>query len=494
MLPKLFAAGLLPAVLLAAVGAAQPPNPSSGELIAWWPSPDAATFRLLREIGADAVITPLTANLPRGEERALRVIAELPAGTSLHQLPGLLRQARAGGFDAAAVPATGDAPSFRHLIETERGFVRYAYLKPEQLDWDVTPAQAVLQAGIWPGLHHLDTSKAGASERPWLDANLNLYAYLHSFYPHRLPMLSYRPEKPSSQYETVEIALAEAYAGGGNVVLFVPEPYREALRRSNPRAVAAWKSLALTAAFLKHHATLTRRANGARVGVLSSSLEQAEELLNLAYRDNLAPTVLPVNRLPQLAASQYRVIVAANLPISVDAAQRLLRFAADGGNVITAPPPERKPAGWWSAAGARKVRGEPGYDVYAIGKGKVYAYHEAVLDPAEFALDVREVAGLDNPQGAGLHGLDFRLWNTGTILGALHRDSGETVLILTSYGSHRDYDLLVGVRGQFQSATFEDVRGGGPQPLPLMLREGRVELDLKGFRRTAIIVLREKKG
>lgn len=495
MLPKLFRAALLLPALLAAGETAPPASATPNELVAYWPSADAAALRNLKEIGAGAVITPLAATAPRGEAGGPRVLAELPADSALDRLPALLQQARAAGFDGAVASAAGNARAFRRAMETQGGFLQYVYLKPDQLEWDVSPAQAIVQAGTWPGLHRTDPGSAGASERPWLDANLSLYAYLRGLYPQRTPMLSFRPEKDTMQYESVEVALAEAYAAGGNVVLFIPEQYREALRRSNARAMQSWKSLGQTAAFLKEHAAIQRQDNGARVGVLSASLDQAEELLNLAYRNNLAPVAIPPERLQEeLATGRFRVIVAANLPLSPATTSQLMRFVSGGGNVLTAPAPEEKERDWWSSGGTKKTRSEPEYDVYSVGKGTLYAYHEAIADVAEFSLDIREVAGLDNPQGKGLHGLDFRVWETGTVLGALHRNPGETVLILTAYGGGREYDLLVGVRGRFASATVEDVRGGGPQPVVLMPREGRVELDLRGLRRLAILVLREKQG
>lgn len=488
--PLLFVGLLLLAVAAPCV-MAQAPIDVEHEVIVWWPSPDAAALRLLNEITADIVITPLASTRPRTAGRPIRLLAEIPAGTPLDSLPAASENARTGGYDGAAVTATGEATAFRQFVAAQNGFVQLVYVKPEQIGWDVTPAHAVLQSGIWPGLHHLDTATSSASERPWLDANLNLYIYLRAFYPQRPPLLTYRPDKPSMQYEAVEIALSEAFASGGNVILFIPDNYRQALLSSNTRAASSWRSLARTAGFVKGHRALIRHGGAARIGVLSASLEQAEEILNLSYRNNLAPQVLPTHRLPPLTPDRFSVVAAANLPVDQKLEDQLLAYAAAGGNVLAAPPAEQKSALWWTSSGATKTGSQTACDVYSLGKGKIYGYRESVTDPAEFALDMREVAGLDNPGHTGLHGLDFRVWNSSTILGAIHRNPGETVLILTGYGSDRDYELLVGVRGEFEKATFEDVRGG-PKPIALMPREGRVELDLKGLSRVGILVLQEK--
>jgi hypothetical protein len=475
---------LLVAGFLFAVAAAAAVN-AERDVIAYWPEANAAAIRVLGESGIDVVVTTPAAAKPESAPGP-RILAEVEASAEA------VKKARDAGYGGAAVSAKGDEKSFRQFLAAQSGFVQLVYLKPEQIGWDVAPAHAVMSSGTWPGVRRMDTGTASATERPWLDGNQNLYVTLRSLYPRRAPLLRTASPDAAARYESVEVALAEAFAAGGNVILEFPGNYREALLKGDARATAALRSLAALAAFVKQNAALPRSGNGARVGVLAGHLEETEEILNLSYRNNLAPQVLASAAAPPPPAQSLRTVVAASTPIGPEAARWLAGFAAQGGIVLTAPPAEKKPVDWWSAAGAHKLRSLEGCDVYRVGKGTLYAYREPVLDQSEFTGDLREIAGLDNPAERGLNGLDFRIWNTNTVLGTLHRNAGgKLVLMLTSYGSPINQDFLVGVRGEFTAANIQEP-GGAAKPLTLMKHQGRVEFNLKGLKRLGIIVLEEK--
>jgi len=478
-------------VAAAATGYASPLNPA-GEMMARWPAPSPAVLQSLKDAGITTVFVPFQPHTPQGTAKTAHLVADLPQAASLAALWDSAAAARSAGYSAVAVTATGDPQSFREFLSNQKGLVQFVYLKPEQLDWDVSPAHAVLDSGTWPGLHALDTGTAGASERPWLDANLHLYEYLRAFYPQRLPLLSYHPKNPSANLYSVETALAEAFAGGGNTILDFPESYRQRIVRADPRALTALRSLGKVAAFAKAQQNLLRISNGSRTAVLSQSLEQAEEILNLAYRNNLAPRAVPVTPHPRWEANHIGIMAAVNLDLEPQTATCLIQFLQAGGKVLTAPATEGKPQKWWEAAAPRQLRTQGSSIAYAAGKGEVYVYPEPVSDPAEFALDLMEVAGGDNVEGVGLRGLDFRVWNTGVVLGTLYQNAGEKVVLLTSYGSDQDYDLLLSVRGEFATASYEDPFTNGPKALTVMQRPGRVELDLKSVRRLGIVRLKEK--
>ncbi|MEO8663394.1 MAG: hypothetical protein ABI693_33365 [Bryobacteraceae bacterium] len=483
---------ILALVIVAAVGAVQatPLNPT-GQVLARWTAPSPVVLQSLRDAGITTVFVPFQPG-QAATAKTVPLIADLPQAASLSMLSESAAAAKRAGYVAAAVTATGDLPSFRQFLNAQKDFIQFVYLKPEQLDWDVSPAHAVLESGTWPGLHDLDTGAAGASERPWLDANLHLYEYLRAFYPHRLPLLSYHPKNPSASLHSVETALAEAFAGGGNTILEFPDSYRQRVARSDPRALAALRSLGKLAAFIKAQRNLPRVSNGARTAVLSQSLEQAEEILNLAYRNNLAPRALPVTPHPLWDTNHIRIVAAVNLNVEPDTAKSLVEFLQTGGKVLTAPATAGKPQKWWETAAPRQLRTQGSSTAYAAGKGEVYVYPEPVSDPSEFALDLMEVAGADNVEGIGLRGLDFRVWNTGVVLGTLYQNPGEKIVLLTSYGSEQDYDLLLSVRGEFSAASYEDTYTNGPRALTVMQRPGRVELDLKTVRRLGIVRLKEK--
>ncbi|MBI5281616.1 MAG: hypothetical protein HY858_08050 [Candidatus Solibacter usitatus] len=394
-------------------------------MILAWPAPDAAALRLCREAGAEFVITPLGDGHAPAHEAGLRLVAEAAAA------PAAMERARVAGYDGVAVTAAGSEAEFRKFIEAQKGFVQFVYVKPDQLGWDVAPARAVLRGGMWPGVQQGSLGEAGATERPWLNGNLHLYAYMRAMHPSREAVLSFAADDKPARYEGAEIALAEAFAGGGSVVLALPEMYRTGLLTGGARALAAWKRLGKVAAFLKQQAGVRRAGGGARLAVVAGALdEQTEEVLNLAYRNNLSPEVLRAGD-----------------------AERIRRFGQDGRMVVTIP--------------------------------------ETVLDPSEFARDLKEKVGLANPAGRGLSGLDLRVWNASTVLGTLHRGEGVKVVVLVSYGRWMDQDFLVGLRGDYSGGVMAQPEGA-ERRLELMRRGGRVELNLKGLERVAVITLKEK--
>lgn len=488
-------------ILLIAVLAqgAQLVDPERG-LIARWPDATAASVGLLRQIGTKALITdvatPLGPLAAAAREADIQLIAEVPADAAA------VTKAKARGFAAVAVSAGDDEAALRRFLETQRGFVAIVYLKPAQIAWDVAPALAVLRGGVWPGIASQGSSVASATEGIWLDANSSLIAYLRAVFPNRPAILGYRPDKDGGVPATrslpprsVEVALADAFAAGGHVILSIPDDYRQALAKGEARALDAWSSLAGVAAFLQQQRGLVLHDSYARVAVIAGDLEQSGEVLNLAFRRNLAPVVLPLAKVPALSAAKFDVVAVANVPLDEAQRKNLAEFVRAGGTVLAAPSQEEesKPQ-WWANAGGRKVESAEDRDVYTLGKGRIYGYHAAVLDPGPFALDLKDAAAEKAPRADGIKNLDFRIWSADSVLGVLHRVSPTRLaLVLTSYGSSIRHDFLTSVRGQYREATIVDTATGPGRPLALMPRPGRVEFNLAQLPRAAIILFEEQR-
>jgi hypothetical protein len=452
-----------------------------------WPQPDPNALKLCREAGAEIVITNAAERAP-AHEAGMRLVAEIPADTPLAALGPAVEKARAAGFDGAAVTAIGESAALRKFIDAQKGFVQFVYLKSDQLGWDVAPAKAVLRGGLWPGLQMGSVGEAAATEKPWLNGNMHLYSYLRSMYPGREALLSFPPDEKSARYEGAEIALSEAFASGGTAVLSLPEMYRTGLLQGDSRAVSAWKQLAQVGAFLKQQQAVQRTGGAAKMAISAGALDEGmEEILNLSYRANLGPEILPAGKL-RLAGKNLRIVVAAGVPVNASDARELVRFATEGGIVVTAPEAEKKSAPWWGAA--RKLRTEGGRDIYQIGKGFLHSYPDPVIDPSEFARDLKEISGLDNPSGRGLMGLDLRVWANASVLGMSHARPGGKLVVLVSYGRWSDGEFLLGVRGRYASAEITDA--AGVRKGEVMPRGERVELNVKGLKRVALITFEEK--
>ena len=116
-----------------------------------------------------------------------------------------------------------------------------------------------VKAGVWPGARasarNADGSfSGGASRRAWIDANGYLVAWTKALFPGRAPLLAYLPDSHAGiaqgqviAYDSLELALIDAWAAGGNYLLAPDAAYRNALLRGDPAAAAAWSQLGLTA-------------------------------------------------------------------------------------------------------------------------------------------------------------------------------------------------------------------------------------------------------
>lgn len=456
--------------------------PPSRELAVFWPAPDPEAWKLLRQLDATAVLTPLSVRKPASPGIAL--IAELNSRSQFEEIKEDLALARKLGYDGAAVHAAGEEAAFRALLKEYGSFIQFVYLDPPRLHWNVAPARAVLWAGLWPGLQAADTATAAATEKPWINANLHLYAWLRAFAPGRPAWLRTPEPKPDTRYDSVEVALAEAFAAGGNAILQVPELYREGLVKSAPRARQSWDSLCNLAAALRKVPSFADAAPGSSTAILAGAFDDFEELINLPFRVNLSPRVIPANA--SLKLDGTRVLIAVNQQLPPAQARAALDFTRAGGILVAAPESSGE-IPWLAAARPRKAEDAKPWSFWELGSGLVYLYPEAIIDPSEFSYDLREISGLDNPRHTGLNGLDFRVWNAPSVLGILYDSAaGGKQLVLISYGQARNRDFLVGIRGKWNSAVLRHP-GAPDQPLELMPRGWFVEANLNAAGRIAVV-------
>ena len=267
---------LLFAALLPCAGASLDPG---RDLIAWWPdcrpilrSP-AARDRCQcadRSGPAGRCSSGSSHSLPRRRHARHR-------RNSSRALPGVwssASKARDLGFSSAAISPAGDDKSLQDSIRKSK-WVRFARLSQTRAGFVAGGAGTRgVKSGTWPGIHPLDTDVATASGGVWVDANSSLVAYLRGVFPDRPAILGYRPDEDAGvsanravPYDSVEIALADAFAAGGNVILSFPNDYRLALLRGEPQALAAWKSLGGLAALAKQHRDAVRTEPWSRTAV-----------------------------------------------------------------------------------------------------------------------------------------------------------------------------------------------------------------------------------
>ncbi len=467
----------------------------AGDVLMYWPSPDVRSVGLFHSAGVNAVVVPFdeTGNaapfLGACRDAGIAVLAELDTASPGPELEKRLNRLHAAGFAGAVIGAAGDPDSWKSFLKRKNGLDLFLYLKPEQVEWDVAPAHAVLRYGRWPGIHAPDPTLITATTSYWVDSNLNLFAYLRARFPDRAAVIAYRPDEKAGvskdrrlPYASVETALVEARALGGNVILSLPDHYRRALLADEPRAVAAWTSFGVTARFLRQNTTWLRSPVASRVAVIASTLENSEEILNLLYRHNATPVVIRPGEISLVRPESYRVLVTPGVTLSRAQRAAALDFVRHGGWLFTVPADETKPGWWQGMAGLALRQKEEERDLYGLGSGSIAAYKESFVDPGEFALDVIEAEGWSSR--------DLRIWGPGAVIGILHRQSNGTVSVeLLNYGSRPRGGFLVRLEQAFQKAIFQQP-GAEPVELKVPYRRRGTELDVAGMRSFARIILK----
>jgi hypothetical protein len=288
----------------------------------------------------------------------------------------------------------------------------------------------------------------------------------------------------------VELAMAEAWAAGGNCILSLPPMYRESLLKGDGRALASWKQLGRTLAMLKARQAEYAGGVNSSVAIVARDWEQAYELLNMSYRYNLFPGVIAEKSIPPLDVQDLKVVAAAGVKPGEAGKGNLAAFAQRGGTLLLAPD---DPAGgrWWKGIAAEKPAGGKDQEWVKAGAGHVLIYLDPVLDPAEFALDLIDALG-NKPR-------DLRIWNAPSMLGMVHRlEGGKALLTLINYGGGRmdsraEFDItlirdffLVRVAGLYKSAVMHRA-GQAPVPLELRQRKTMTEITLPAQGSVALI-------
>jgi hypothetical protein len=339
------------------------------------------------------------------------------------------------------------------------------------------------KTGLWPGIRKPPTvpgrgdETASASREPWVDANGYQAGYLRAVYPNRPPVLAYLPDKLDDRvvpYDSLELALIEAWTAGGNYILAMEPHYREALLSNDPKATAAWNQLGRTAKWLREKIDLFRQPSFPIITALVDDGPASAEIANLLYRRNASPALASVTAIPSPDPQKRLALVAANLKAPApDAVKRILAHAEAGTTLVVATLPSQQ---WWKVAGLKQIRSERDRDYYGLGKGKVVAYRRPIADPSEFALDVIDI--VTHRKRA------VRLWNGPAVIALA---TGEKLVHLVNYGSPVEMDVQTHVQGHFTKATLMRP-DADPLPLKPAKRGTMTEVQVPALKRLGVVV------
>ncbi|MBL8215443.1 MAG: hypothetical protein JNK87_32280 [Bryobacterales bacterium] len=337
------------------------------------------------------------------------------------------------------------------------------------------PPNGAITDALWPGVKSQpkrgDADEASsASREPWVDANGYRVQYERALGHKDVMLAAEPPSDPAviSPYENVEIALVEARINAGNALLSPDARYREDLRKGNPKALAAWRSLAATAKWLDEHETFFGQPVHPAITMVVDKGEETAELANLAYRRGATPRLVNPAALPKPSPDTL-VIGAASLQQAPPAA--LWDYARAGATVVI----DSKPDASW-----REHKKDKDRTFYSLGKGFVVAYHEKAADPSEYALDLIDL--VTHRRRAA------RTWNSlsSVLLATQGTRPGQLLLHVTNYGSPTDNEVQARVQGRYRKAVVREP-GAQPAELKLFYRGTMTEIYLPHLNRVATV-------
>jgi hypothetical protein len=340
----------------------------------------------------------------------------------------------------------------------------------------VATAAGAVTRGLWPGVRSEprpgggDDLAASASREPWVDANGHLVAF-ERVVGGRVPVMAHQPPPGRMvAHETVELALAEARVNGGNFVLAFDARYRDGLARKDARALAAWRALGQTTAWLKQNAGLFGRPAVPTITALVETGGFSGEIANLLYRRNGSPLLAPAAAPPP--PGRAKCLVACGLKAAPpDVQGRILAHARSGAIVVVDSPPDPS----WKPAKQERDR-----TFHGLGSGSVLAYHKRIADPSEFALDCIDLVTHRHRAA--------RLWNAPSVIALATEGArpGELLLHLLNYGSAITDEVQVRVAGHYKSAEL--LRPGqAPRKLDTAARGTTTEVFPPDLGRVAVV-------
>ncbi len=315
---------------------------------------------------------------------------------------------------------------------------------------------------------------ASRTAQPWIENNAALMRIARHEQPDQVALISYTwvPTLQSGadaapSIDDYLVAIAEAGSFGADLVLPVHEGLQQALLLGAPYARAGWERMRTYAAFYAWN--LPARYSGlADAGVVLSDPMRWFEVMNLLARHNIPFEIIPATDLAKKDLGSLDALIVLDAPTAANVA-KLAAFAQAGGTVVLAGVPGTYP--WQSAAPESKTDERV---TYRTGQGSVVELAQPVVDPNDFALDVRQLIPKEKRA--------IEIWNGITVLVAPYAaPQAGTVLVTALNYTQQPLEIQCRVPGTFVAVHYESPEGGS-QLLPLQHREGSTEFVIPALR------------
>lgn len=417
----------------------------------------------------------------------------------------LARNALVQGYRVLLELDASELPAFTPPVKGLAGLVVIGSISPKQLAQArqqlESPAARVISVeaqGKWP---HIRTNwvtrnkevlqVTRSSAQPWIENNAALLRIARAAALETPPLLTY-PWQPITLADADEgpsvenylVAIAEAGAFGGNLLLPLHARFQRNLLLGQPRARSEWNEIRRYIDFYSWPLPGPYRPL-ANIGIVTSRPAPWHEVMNLLLRHNLPFELLRPNELTTRDLSAFDLLVVLDTP-STQHVESLAQFARKGGTVVLDRRADDSPsagtAPWRTDPSATKTADRIRYDV---GSGRVVEVMKGIADPNAFAFEVRQLLGRERRP--------IEIWNGITVLAAPYEEpAGKSVLITAVNYAHQALPVQLRIRGTFSVVQYESPE----QPvtlLPHQHRNGGTEVVLPSLRVGARIFLAERR-
>jgi hypothetical protein len=302
--------------------------------------------------------------------------------------------------------------------------------------------------------------------QPWIDSNLALINVERRAHPGQVPLYTFSWNKPSGPEvkkltaSDYLLAIAEAGAFHGDLVLPVDEQLQRALSAND---TAAWKLWNQVRAFAKFYAPSNSSAAQAQanVAVVVDEIDTNDEVMNLLARHNVPFKVFLTTDLKMADLTDFQVLAIFSKP-DQQSSERLSDLAAHGKTVVLIDAHGSYP---WQKTQAVQTNEQT--VSYTVGTGRVLETSTPVSDPETFAQDIRRLLG---------KGPLLSVWNGLTTIAVPYGQHDETVSVveLVNYADE-PLQVQVRVKGSFGSVRYESPEHPCCESLKPTQRDGFTE-------------------
>ncbi len=298
----------------------------------------------------------------------------------------------AGWTNPAALETLRGTPVNCIVAGSQAGMLREPAVRMGITVVDTPPAEVNVVDGVWPGMRitqgrSRDDADTGPTGAPWIDSN-GWIARLARARSSKPAWLAFEPSKELTTLTAghYQLAVADAAVGGARWLITLDEKTAAALGRGEAGAKQIWSQTMATAAYFEKRRGWRDWIPMGPLGVISDYAGDNEfmatEVLNLAARRNLLYRVIDKSRAAELDLTGLRTALWVDKDVPAPPLLAKLAAFARGGGLVIAPAPV-----------AAKLEGTPasspidGYDLRALGKGRVAAPKKEWDDPFQVAAD-----------------------------------------------------------------------------------------------------------